>query len=190
LNPRFDRGQGQAFQLCIIYLAHALEIAPGYRFPVFAVNILQGARQAFCQGFNGWNFYFNISNFVTDLIIITVTPKTVSELITRYLEQPGARIIQFAKPFALVNGLYENVLQQVLGSARIFQMTSQITTQFRLVPGPCVNDTVHNPLLDSFELGVDSIDIAPMPGIIEFQLSELRRIFEIIDRFTDILPVI
>lgn len=136
-QARLGGGEGQAIAIGVFVLPPALEVAAAQHVLVGDIQLGKAALDAICQGIDGRPFgrdrrlQIGIQCFGRSL-----PPDIVDQGVACDLEQPGARLLEFAEPLPLPHRLEEHLLQEIVGAVRVPDLMTQESQQLRLVGVP------------------------------------------------------
>jgi hypothetical protein len=136
-QARLGGGESQAIAIGVFVLPPAFEVAAAQYVLVGGVQLGKAALDAVGQGIDRRHFGRNrrlqigIQRFGR-----TLAPDIVDQGIACDLEQPGARLLEFAEPLPLPHRLQEYLLQEVVGTVRIPDLVTQESQQLRLMSVP------------------------------------------------------
>lgn len=144
-QARLGGGERQAIAIGVFVLPPAFEVAAAQHVLVGGIQLGKAALDAIGQGVDGRRFGRNrrlqigIHRFGR-----TLPPDIVDQGVACDLEQPGARLLEFAEPLALPHRLEKDLLQEVVGSVRVPQLVTQEPQQLRFMGMPGLQNAAEN----------------------------------------------
>ena len=118
-QPRFDGSKGKSADNRIVLLLHAFQVALFNDVAIFRSELGKHTGNTGTQRVNRFAYRFRLRNIIRQFGYVAPQPVMIDQCIARHQEQPCTIILQRAELFALLHGLDEHFLQQVIGKVRI-----------------------------------------------------------------------